>query len=158
MDRNKQSRTAMLVIALCLCSPALLARAPAPFPAASLKLNSVRIQGTWRVVKVSANGKHPAHEVRDMQVWVISKDRITVSYSGGEKDEFLYKLGSSTTPRTIDLTPAPGSSTRSTFLGICELEGKRLKVCRARWQRPASMAADEVERGEALFVLERARR
>jgi uncharacterized protein (TIGR03067 family) len=147
-----------VLLSITICHVPLQARAPAPFPAENGKRDHKRIQGTWRVKEVHANGKHLVHEISDDQVWVITKDRITIHYPGGHTDEFTYKLVPSATPRTIDLTPVPGSARRTAFLAIYDLQSNRLKVCRSRGTRPTRLLSGAVRRGQVLFVLDRERK
>jgi uncharacterized protein (TIGR03067 family) len=146
----------LLAAALPAC-PAALPAAPAPVPKEKPKQDGKGIQGTWRVVRVEANGKHLHHEVSDGQLWVITKDRLTVRYADGNVESFAYALDPAHKPKAIDLRPA-APATRSSFRGVYELKGDRLNVCRSRGRRPTGLTEGGVERGQVLFVLERVRK
>src|SRR5262249_50937730 len=113
-----------------------------------------RILGAWEVVRVSANGKHLAHEVRSPQVWMVTRSLVTIRYQDGTEDTFAYDLDSARNPRAIDLLPV-GPLARWAFQGVYELEGDRLKVCRSRGSRPARLHEGAVQRGQILFFLKR---
>jgi uncharacterized protein (TIGR03067 family) len=140
-----------------LLTAATLSAAPAPVPKDRPGQDRKRIQGTWRAVRVEANGKHLHREVCAGQVWVFTDSRLTVRYPDGTEETFAYELGPTRKPKEIDLRPA-GPLTRSSFQGIYSLPGDRLAVCRARGRRPSSLAPGHVERGEILFLLERVRK
>src|SRR5262249_5213743 len=130
--------------------------APAPLPRPARPGPDARtLPGTWRVVEVHANGKHLWYEVSDGQVWVITHDRVTIRYKDAPAQELGYVLDTTATPRAIDLTATDDRARSSSFRGVYELKGGRLKVCRSRGSRPATLALEELERGEVLFVLER---
>jgi uncharacterized protein (TIGR03067 family) len=125
-----------------------LPRPPRPQPDAQ------RLPGTWHVLKAYANGKHLQYEVSEGQVWVITRDRITLHYEDSPAEEFSYRLDPMGTPKSIDLIGL-NDARRVAFRGVYELKGDRLKVCRSRLSRPAALEVGELERGEVLFVLER---
>src|SRR5262245_221915 len=82
----------LAVVAACAClvviDPDRPAAAPAPLPRTPRTQPRNELSGTWRVVEVHANGKHRWYEVSEGQVWVITRDRITIRYRDWQAEEF----------------------------------------------------------------------
>jgi len=108
-------------------------------------------------VRVSANGRHLPHETESGQVWVITPELLTICHAGPNRyaEFFSYRLDLTVLPNGFDVSDLTADSRDGSFRGVCELRGRRLKVCRSRGRRPASLDDDGLARGEVLFVLER---
>lgn len=112
------------------------------------------IQGTWSVSEVAISGLHQAKEESTKQKWVITRDKIVITYEDGSTREMTFKLDSTKKPKSIDLT-VHGGLDKTTMPGIYELTGDQLKIC---WEnggprRPARFGAG-ADSGQ-FFVLER---
>lgn len=141
----------------CLCLGVMIgdgaAWAPAPLPRRERVRPDGGLVSAWRVVRATAYGKHYAHETSPGQVWVITHDTILIRYKNEQPEEFTYRFDPTARPQAIDLT-LNGHKT-SPLLGIYEQKGDRLKICRSRANRPASLDEYELARGEVWYLLER---
>jgi uncharacterized protein (TIGR03067 family) len=105
------------------------------------------LEGTWQAVDGEANGKKlPADQVEELQV-VITSDKLEIK-PDGEGRKTTFKLNSSGTPKTIDLTPLDGDRKGTIVPGIYSLQDGQLKLCINIWgkdpsQRPTAFQAQE---------------
>ena len=113
--------------------------------------DSKKIQGTWEVIDVVADGQ----SVNDRE---FREARLVFS---GDKMNFLrkdctFKLDTTKKPKAIDLTEADGNHKGELMLGIYRLDGDRLLLCLpegvagGRKDRPTEFAAP---RNSNLFLL-----
>jgi RNA polymerase sigma factor (sigma-70 family) len=97
------------------------------------KGDAADIQGTWRVVKLAAEGKEQDDdEAKRIKkgAWIIKAGKITVK-KADEDSEVTYKLYPQRKPKAIDVTPQTGPPAEKGKLvkGVYELKGDELKIC-----------------------------
>jgi clostripain len=114
-----------------------------------------RLQGEWRLVSATRDGKPMAEDMAKAFRTAIKGDRFTVSRDGKAAEAGALKLDPSQEPRAIDLTLDEG---KRTALGIYELSGDTYKLCYAPpgKGRPREFAAGEGT-GRTLSVWRRAK-
>jgi uncharacterized protein (TIGR03067 family) len=119
------------------------------------------LQGTWQAVDLEANGeKKPDDETKEGQI-VIKGDELFGVKPSGEDPKNKFKLDSSKTPKTIDLTPIDGPNKGKTFAGIYSLKDGQLRLCinifgKDITQRPTEFKTQAGD-GVAFVTLERAK-
>ena len=120
------------------------------------------LQGTWQAVDLEANGqKSPDDQVKELQI-VIKGDEIFAVKPEGEGRKCKFKLDSSKTPNTIDLSPLDGPDKGKTAAGICSLKNGQLRLCvnifgQDTAQRPKEFKTQAGD-GVVFATLERAKR
>src|SRR5262249_1134052 len=72
----------------------------------------------------------------------------------GEHEDFVFKLDPTKKPRAIDMELIMGQLKPVIYLGIFELNGDELKLCRGM-TRPTHFKLGEEDGGKILFVLQR---
>ena len=119
------------------------------------------LQGTWQAVDLEANGeKSPADQVKELQI-VIKADEIFAVKPHGEDPRNKFKLDSSRTPKTIDLTPLDGPRKGGIVAGIYSLQNGQLRLCinifgKDPARRPTEFKTQAGD-GVGLVTLERAK-
>jgi uncharacterized protein (TIGR03067 family) len=133
---------------LCLIACVNLSPAADDEKEAAVKKEMKMLEGTWKVVSVESNGRKAADdEIKDFH-YVYGADGKWKLMNGDQTlSEGTYKLDPSKSPKTIDyaIEKAPVERDKGkSSLGIYELDGDRLRVCRA-WpgkdKRSAEFAA-----------------
>lgn len=135
--------------------------APEPPPRERpMKRNETSIEGTWAMVKASANGTHLPQEVEKDQRWVITTDAIIILHADNSEVAFRYHLHPDKQADAIDLWPLRFEGNR--FKGIYELKGDVLTIRYTRNQHPTATRPTELgpdnfafDRGARYFVLRR---
>jgi uncharacterized protein (TIGR03067 family) len=85
------------------------------------------LQGTWQAVYLEANGEQsPDDQVKELKI-VFKGYQVFAVKPEGEGQKCKFKLGTSKTLNTIDLTPIDGKGKTAT--GIYSLKGGQLKLC-----------------------------
>ncbi len=119
------------------------------------------LQGEWRAVRGTAEGrKTPTAEAKMFRI-AVKGDRLTLS-AGGEARKARFELDPARSPKAIDLTWLDGPEKGRTVPGIYALEKGRWRLCvpNARTgeavERPKGFTAAAGER-RMLFTLERAK-
>jgi uncharacterized protein (TIGR03067 family) len=86
------------------------------------------LPGVWQAVNAECGGRQStAEQVNELQI-VIQGDRFEIK-PDGEGRKTTFKLDTSKSPKTIDLTVLDGSNKGKVVHGIYFLEGGQLKVC-----------------------------
>jgi len=123
------------------------------------KPDSETIQGGWEVGSLSEGGGGSPKEAEQLKnaLWVFEKEKMLWKLEGEDKiPEATYKLDSTKTPKTIDLTVSLGELQRH-IEGIYTLVGDELTICIPLGQdtpRPTEFNAPQgTER--SLFALKR---
>jgi uncharacterized protein (TIGR03067 family) len=117
-----------------------------------------KLQGTWNVVALEANGqKAPAELIKNAKL-VFKGDTYTF-HSGDQVIEGMVSLDLTKTPKQIDAKQLSGPGKGKTRKGIYQLEGDDLKLCLGQAGgdvRPKTFATAEGEPAR-LYVLKRAK-
>jgi uncharacterized protein (TIGR03067 family) len=116
-----------------------------------------KLQGTWRVIKLEADGKSmPQATYRDTAIIIKGRNFTTVSM--GAKYKGTVDVHEETRPRSFDLLFSAGPPKGERNLGIYTLDADRWVICLATHgtTRPKSFATSP-NSGFALETLERDR-
>ena len=116
------------------------------------------LQGTWQAVYLEANGeKSPDDQVKELKI-VFKGDQIFALKPEGEGQKCMFRLGTSKTLNTIDLTPIDRKGKTAT--GIYSLKNGQLKVCINLFGKDTSQRPTEFKThagdGVGFAILERA--
>src|SRR5262245_42026785 len=140
--------TVRILAAFALTFLAGFAVAPAADEKADVKKELEKLAGTWKVLAVESNGlKAEGDELKDLR-YVFKKDGTWELQKDGQVQAYgTYSLDTSKQPPTIDYKIVESISETSkgkTSLGIYELDGDSLRVCRS-WpdkdERPTDFSA-----------------
>ena len=88
------------------------------------------LDGEWRSTSFSFEGKESGDGNTTL---TIDGDNLTfrLSDSADHKTTAMFKVDSSKTPHTIDMTPQDGPEKGKVSLGIYEVKGDELRLCHA---------------------------
>jgi RNA polymerase sigma-70 factor (ECF subfamily) len=105
------------------------------------------LQGDWKVVAASGDGKRPAtpEELKGMR-WTFKGARLQVSAPGGKQMEMgEVRLDPGKNPRHFDLVGLEGDAKGKSLLGIYKLEKGRMTICMRDpgKERPTEFTADQ---------------
>jgi RNA polymerase sigma factor (sigma-70 family) len=122
-------------------------------PAAEDK-DAKELEGEWTVVEAERGGKKASKDQLGAMKVTIKRGVLTIQAGAGRKEEADLLIDSSTTPKSIDLTPAKG---REKEQGIYKIDKGRLTIC---WgaAKPGERQRDFTTTpsgGGRLLVLER---
>jgi len=108
-----------------------------------------KLQGTWSLASMEAEGKKvPDAELKGVTA-VFAKDRMTVG-KGDDTETAVLKIDSTKKPKWIDTTSKDGEKLQ----GIYELDGDNLKICLSKKEndRPTEFATKAgIEHGFLVF-------
>jgi RNA polymerase sigma factor (sigma-70 family) len=110
------------------------------------------LQGDWVVVATEDGGKKAAPDELEGMRWVIKGNEIT-HIEPGATEKLRLRLAPGT-PKKIDVTSLDGDLKGTTEPGIYALEGRRLRVCFGKKDRPKEFATAPGD-GRTLAVLEK---
>jgi uncharacterized protein (TIGR03067 family) len=102
-----------------------------------------KLEGTWKVVLVEADGKKmPGEQYRDMRM-VVHANRYTVRRGDRVLERGTFTVDPSHKPKAIDVTPTEGKDKGKTFRGIYAIEGDTARDCFSRTgkERPREFTA-----------------
>jgi uncharacterized protein (TIGR03067 family) len=119
----------------------------------AVKKEMDRLQGTWKILKSSKEGRAKSEEeLKRMQV-VIAGDKLTVKESTGGETTTPFTIDPGKKPPTIDITL---EKSKPTIYGIYELDKDTLKICFSLVgnKRPDKFVASE-NSGTGLLILQR---
>ena len=140
----------VLTLAFCCASP-LIAVALSEQGAAAKDMKD--IQGTWKVVKMEANGESAPPEIVGSMVLVFKDNSLTFKPGEPGYTNFTFKLNPTAKPAAFDMTHVDGKSKGETKRGIYSLKKDRLKICFGKLNgRPKKFTSGN---GQAMYVLER---
>src|SRR5262245_42134594 len=108
----------------CFAVVLVVAAAPAQV---DIKAQLKKLQGTWKVVRVEADGKPLPAENTEGWTLTIQGGRYALR-SRQEAIEGVYKLAGLEEPLAIDATRTNGADKGKTLWGIYRLEGDQLKM------------------------------
>jgi uncharacterized protein (TIGR03067 family) len=116
-----------------------------------------KLQGTWRLVAMEANGeKAPDEQVKNV-VRKITGDKYEVTRDGKPAGKGTMAVDPTKSPKTVDAeatVPTPDGGTRTINIsGIYEFDGDTMKTCLADpgKERPTEFSTKEGS-GHRLFV------
>ena len=90
------------------------------------KSDKDKIQGTWVVELMEVNGqKIPNDKAGDTKM-VFSGDKVTLKGGPGKEKDAPFKLDSSKTPKTLEISPPAGET--KAMKAIYKFEGEKLKL------------------------------
>jgi RNA polymerase sigma-70 factor (ECF subfamily) len=93
-----------------------------------------RLDGTWKVVSLAADGTEaPPEAIREGR-WTFRGNQIIVP--GPDAGKVTYKLMQDRSPKAMDVTALDGPNKGKTSECIYEIEGERLTICIPRGDRP----------------------
>src|SRR5579871_3619417 len=121
----------------------------------SAKKDLERIQGTWKIVKLEANGEQAPAEIVAKLKLVFKDNKLTFTPGEPGFTNYTIKLDPSTKPASFDMTHADGKNKGKTQKGIYALERDNLKICFGDTdERPKEFTA-KAKSKQALYVLKR---
>jgi len=140
-----------VIMAATLLIVAVAARGEGP------QKDTEKIQGTWKLVSLEADGKQgPAEIVATMKL-VFRDDKLTFTPGEPGFTNYTFKLDPATKPPSFDMTHADGKNKGNTTKAIYSLEGDNLKICfcfGSADQRPKEFTA-KAKSGQGMYVLKR---
>ena len=87
-----------------------------------------RVQGTWKLLNVEADGEKQPEEFRKNGELVIKGTKYTLRIPN-TTEEGTLRLDPAAKPTTVDFTIESGDDKGKTQLGIYKLDGNRLTFC-----------------------------
>jgi uncharacterized protein (TIGR03067 family) len=143
-----------LSILLVLTAPAALALAQDD----AAKEEAKKLQGTWKVVEFSLDGKkQPADKAK--MAFVFKDDTVTFSVDGQKAAEGTFKIKPSAKPKELDIVHAEGPQKGKVDMSVYVLDGDTLKIAGytgdiSLTKRPTAFPKDD-EKGMDVFTLKR---
>src|SRR5262245_48199095 len=128
---------AMLLIALALWG--------SPNPTSQDTEEAKGLEGKWVLAEGRANGENLPGGVRGHVRLIVIADEMILYTDRGHNSRFVYRLNTKATPNIVDLVGIDGKDKDKNLLGVYELKGDRLKVCRtlnAKIERPKEFTAE----------------
>jgi uncharacterized protein (TIGR03067 family) len=111
------------------------------------------LQGTWIVTALEEDGaKKSAKEIANYKL-VVADDRCMLHMNMDTLDT-TFTIDPNEKPKHLDMIPQQGPQKGTTWLGIYELDGDKLKICGADpgGDRPTGFST---KKGQMLIVLKR---
>jgi uncharacterized protein (TIGR03067 family) len=103
------------------------------------------LAGKWVLTAGRANGENLPDGARGRVRLIVIADEMILYTDSARSSRFVYRLNTSATPNLVDLVGTEGTDKDKTLLGIYDLKGDRLKVCRtlnAKVERPKEYSAE----------------
>jgi uncharacterized protein (TIGR03067 family) len=117
--------------------------------------DTAKIQGSWKVVSLEADGDQGPVEIVAKLKLVFKDGNLTFTPGEPGFTNYEYKLDPSTKPPSFDMTHAGGKDKGDTTKGIYAMDGDDLKICFGKdGQRPKKFTA-KAESGQTMYVLKR---
>lgn len=101
-----------------------------------------KLQGTWRLVSVTANGR--TTPMTSVYKLVVKGDKWEFNQPGGKSEVGVYKADDSGKVITLDIEITEGKRKGTKIPAVYEVKGKTLRICMdnsPRKERPAAVAA-----------------
>jgi uncharacterized protein (TIGR03067 family) len=123
--------------------------------AEAVKKEWKRLNGTWEGVRAVIDGKEqPAP--KEKVTFTLKDGKYTVREGGKVVAEATFKVDPTTSPKSLDLTPATGAYKGKTILGIYEVKGDTHRLCFAPPGKPRPKAFESKKgSGDALHTFKR---
>jgi uncharacterized protein (TIGR03067 family) len=125
----------------------------------AVKEDRKTLAGTWQAVSYELDGKKaPADDLKDVQLVVDAEGKATAKRAGQTFIAGTTKIDPTKEPKTIDVSYLEGDIKRQTALGIYEVKGDTLRICRAApaKDRPTEFSSKPGS-GHTLMVYKRAK-
>ncbi len=117
------------------------------------KKDREKLQGTWSIVELVADGEQAPAEITDILKLVFKDDRLIFAPGEHGFTNYTYKLDTTTKPASFDMIHADGESKGEVKKGIYSWDGDRLKICFGiADDRPTEFSAKS-DSGRALYLL-----
>jgi uncharacterized protein (TIGR03067 family) len=114
-----------------------------------------KLQGTWQVVSLEAEGEKGPAEVAKALKYIFTGDKLAIQPAEpGSSSEFTYQVDPTRKPKVIDMKVENGPDKGNTDFGIYLLDGDNLKICFGGKERPTAFES-KPKSGTALVVLKR---
>ena len=121
----------------------------------STKKDIERIQGTWKLVSLEADGDQGPPEIVAKLKLVFKGEALTFTPGEPGFSNYTFKLDTSAKPPRFDMTFAEGPNKGKKLPGIYSLEGESLKICFGPAdQHPKELTA-KAKSGQVMYVLKR---
>ena len=122
---------------------------------AAVKKDWKLLNGTWEAVRAVVDGKKmPAP--KEKATVTVKDGKYTVRVGEKVASEGTAKIDPTTTPKSIDSTPATGENKGKTFRGIYEVKGDEHRVCFAPPGKPRPKTFESKEgSGHRLYTYKR---
>jgi RNA polymerase sigma-70 factor (ECF subfamily) len=115
------------------------------------------LDGTWKFVSLTVDGKEAPEEFVQKGRWVIQSKSIT--FPGPVKGKSTFEVDPSRSPKAMDMTGVDGPGQGKTIECIYKIEGERLTICLPGGKRESPGRPRPLEfsggEGMSLVVLER---
>lgn len=119
------------------------------------KKDTEKIQGTWKLVSLEADGEQGPAEIVATLKLVFSNEKLTFTPGEPGFTNYTFKLDSATKPPSFDMTHIDGKNKGNTMKAIYALEGDNLKICVGKAdERPKEFTA-KAKSGQGMYVLKR---
>jgi uncharacterized protein (TIGR03067 family) len=103
------------------------------------------LEGKWVLTAGRANGENLPEGARGHVRLIVLADEMILYTDSGRSSRFVYRLNTTATPHLVDLVGIDGKDKDKNLLGIYDLKGDRLRVCRtlnAKIERPKEYTAE----------------
>ena len=114
-----------------------------------------RIQGTWRIASLEADGEPAPAEIVATLKLVFKDDRLAFTPGEPGFTNYTYKLDPTAKPARFDMTHADGTHKGQTQMGIYALEGDSLTIGFGKPDRRPQEFTAKAKSGQAMYVLTR---
>ncbi len=127
-------------------------------PGIAAKTDLARLQGTWNLVAMEAEGHAAAPEDFAGRTSHYDGNRLTLKSNGEARRRGIVTLDESRTPKAMNTWDLDGPYEDETLPGIYELDGDNLKLCFARpgEKRPSKFTTSSGT-GFLFFVFKRSK-
>jgi uncharacterized protein (TIGR03067 family) len=144
---------ALIVGLIVLMATSLMAAEPSKQNAVTKDTN--RIQGTWKLVALEADGKQAPAEIVAALKLVFRDDTLTFTPGEPGFTNYKYTLDPTTKPASFAMTHADGTNKGETEKGIYSLDGDRLKIWFGRLDKSLNGFTASAKSGQSMYSLER---
>ena len=119
------------------------------------KKDREKLQGTWSIVELVADGEQAPAEITDILKLVFKDDRLTFTPGEPGFTNYTYKLDTTTKPASFDMIHADGENKGEIMQGIYSWDEDRLKICFANADDRPKDFSEKSDSGRALYLLKK---